>query len=238
MLKASAGIGAALVVSACGNSDPQVFAGAVTDAAPQPVVNTPTSIPTTAPLTPEPFATDAVPPETNEAQPAPEPTEAPSTTAAIEAAIVGELVVSFTYTQGIGGKNERPYIAVWIENEAGELLETVSLWYEQGRRGARWLDHLDRWWAVDQSRIAGGGVDDSVVISSATRQAGSHAVAWDGTIDGTVAAAGRYFVCVEAAREEGPLSLVRETFDLVGSSFEAALPDSGELSAVTVRTSV
>ena len=148
------------------------------------------------------------------------------------------MIISFTYTQVGAGKNERPYVAVWIENAAGELAETVALWYQQERRGERWLDHMDRWWEVDQSRIVGGGIDDSAAISSATRDPGSYAVAWDGAIDGNAAQPGSYFVCIEAAREEGPYSLIREPLTLSGTLTQTALPDNGELSAATVRIDV
>lgn len=253
LLKASAGFGAALALPACGNDDVEVFAGALTDpVTSQPPTSSPPAATATAtppPLPPETVIAAPPPtarPEAPDDQEAPSPTvieEPPTTTpapvvpAGPAAAVAGELVISFAYTQGAGGKNERPYIAVWIENEAGELIETVSLWYQQRRRGERWLDHLDRWWDRDQTRIAAGGSDDAAVISSATRQAGAYAVAWDGTFAGAVAPAGRYFVCIESAREEGPYSLVREAFDLTGSLPESSLPDSGELSALTVRTS-
>ena len=253
LLKATAGLGAALVLpTACGNGDAEVFAGAVTDpvsrgaetagqvgsaAAEQ------TPVPTTPPVTVEP-AVDPTP--SAESLPTPEPSATPEATATTEptatavpvVAVAGEMVISFTYTQVGAGKNERPYIAVWIENEAGELAETVSLWYQQERRGERWLDHLDRWWERDQSRIIGGGVDDSVTISSATREPGAYAVAWDGTIDGVPAQPGTYFLCIEAAREEGPYSLIREPLTLTGSLAATALPDNGELSAATVRIDV
>lgn len=279
LLKASAGLGAALILPACGNDDAQVFAGALTDAVappsaatndanasvptePIPLVETPgpaqastaeaepTVIPesvASAEPTPAPdpsVATEPTP--VAESTAVPEPTAAPTSTPTPEptaaplaaVAVAGEMIVSFTYTQGATGKNERPYIAVWIENAAGELLTTVALWYQQRRRGERWLDHLDRWWDRDQLRIAGGGGDTAAAISSATRQAGSYAVAWDGAVGGTPASPGQYYLCVESAREEGPYSLVREALELVGSLAETALPGNGELSAVTARTSV
>jgi len=148
------------------------------------------------------------------------------------------MVVSFTYTRVGEGKIESPYVAVWIENAAGELLETVSLFYEQSRRGARWLDHLDRWWAVDVERIAAGGTDTAATISSATRPPGAYAVAWDGFAAGTQLPSGDYFICVESAREDGPYSLIREPFTLNGTLSETRLPDDIELSNASVRIDV
>ncbi len=145
------------------------------------------------------------------------------------------MVIAFTYTRDVGGKIESPYVAVWIEDEQGFLVETVALFYQQERRGNRWLDHLDRWFTVDAQRIAAGGADTTATISSATRPPGAYAVAWDGLSSGEVVPAGRYFICIEAVREEGPYSLIREPFDLVGSLAETALPDTGELSSASVR---
>lgn len=256
VLKASAGVGLAAFVPglACGTGDVDVFAGALTDVPPQPTTPPVTVEPVlgdgeaqaeepapqaTAEPVPEPTINSATP--TAEAPTAtPEPTATPLPTATPEptVAVAGDMVIAFTYTQGIGGKNERPYIAVWIEDAAGDLVQTVSLWYEQGRRGARWLDHLTRWWEGDQFRISGGGQDTAATISSATREAGSHAVVWDGNVGGVPAAPADYFVCIEAAREEGPYSLIREPFTLTGALASTSLPDSGELSAATVRIDV
>jgi len=246
VLKASAGVGLAALVPglACGTGDVDVFAGALTDLAPEPTTPPVTVEPVVSepavgdqPAQPDPTAepaatVDAAP--TAEATATPAPTPTPEPTVAVD----GEMVISFTYTQALGGKNERPYIAVWIEDAAGELVTTVSLWYEQGRRGARWLDHLTRWWESDQFRISSGGQDTAATISSATRDAGSHAVVWDGTVDGVPSLPGDYFVCIEAAREEGPYSLIRVPFALAGSLPLTVLPDQGELSAATVGINV
>ena len=238
MLKASAGAGLAALVPGlgCGTGDTEVFAGALTDLPPEP---------TTAPVVADDLAaapTPTEPPAVIEPTPGststPEPTATTIPTPEPTMAVDGEMVISFTYTQGVGGKNERPYVAVWIEDAAGELAETVALWYQQQRRGERWLDHLTRWWDVDQARINGGGVDDSTTISSATREAGSYAVVWDGRIDGVDAPPADYFVCIEAAREEGPYSLIRVPLALTGRLAETALPGDGELSAASVRIDV
>ncbi len=219
MLKASLGASAFALVPglACGNDDSEVFAGATAE--PQPTTTT-TAAPTTteAPATTTDPATGAT---------ADAPTGAP--------AVSGEMVISFTYTQAVGGKNERPYVAVWIEDAAGELATTVALWYEQGRRGDRWLDHLSRWFDADLERIAAGGRDDVATVSSATRAPGTYAVVWDGTVADFPAIAGDYFVCVEAVREEGPYSLIRQPFTLTGELADTALPADGELSEASVR---
>ncbi len=217
MLKASLAAGTVALVPgiACGTNDAATFAGAATRPVPDP---------TPAPATPE----EA--PTTQE-----EPTSPPEAEGPGPLAVQGEMVIAFTYTQAAGGKNEPPYVAVWIEDARGELATTVSLWYEQGRRGDRWLDHLSRWYEAEADRVASGGVDGVATVSSATRTPGSYAVVWDGTIAGEAAPAADYFVCIEAVREDGPYSLIREPLMLDGALTETLLPDDGELSAATVR---
>ena len=241
MLKAVAGLGlAAAIPTACGNDDVDVFAGALTDPV-RSSPNTPTStavpapVPTTPPIT-EPTETPSA--ASSEVAAEPTATAAPTPSPIPLVAVAGEMVISFTYTQGPTGKNERPYVAVWIEDEAGELVDTIALFYQLERRGERWLDHLTRWYEVDQARISTTGIDDAATVSSATRQPGTYAVAWDGTINGMTAPPGLYYICIEAAREEGPYSLIREPFNLAGALASTALPDDGELSAATARIDV
>ncbi len=146
----------------------------------------------------------------------------------------GTMVIAFTYEQASGGKNVPPYIAVWIEDGAGNLLTTVSLWYQQFGRGERWLPDLTRWYNVDQSRISGGGPDTVDAISGPTRSPGSYQVAWDGMGTGGTAPAGNYFICIESARERGPYSLIRESMNLDGSSRQQNLSADGELTNASV----
>ncbi|MEZ5226210.1 MAG: DUF2271 domain-containing protein, partial [Acidimicrobiales bacterium] len=108
---------------------------------------------------------------------------AAETTAAAEATTTGavfpsgaELLVDFTYEASGSGRILNPYIAVWIEDADGNLVKTISLWYEQSGKGAKYLNHLQGWAAA-----TGQTVDEST--SGATRVAGSYTVAWDGTDD-------------------------------------------------------
>ncbi len=171
---------------------------------------------------------------------APATETAPATTTGNGAAAVApgqDLVIAFTYQQLPGGKNVPPYIAVWIEDAAGSLVETVALWYQQFGRGERWLPDLRRWFGVDQQRIAEGGSDVVAAVSGPTRQPGSYQVAWAGRVDGgATASAGTYHVCIESARERGPYSLVRQSVELKGSSIQIELPADNELVDASVRT--
>ncbi len=139
-----------------------------------------------------------------------------------------DLVVDFTYTKADGGKNVPPYIAVWIEDDSGDLVETVVLWYQQFGRGENWLPDLRRWY-----NTTGGSATDS----GPTRAPGRHQVAWGGSSEfGEPMPPGRYYVCVESARERGPYSLVRTAVDLNGSAVNIQLGTDGELTAASART--
>lgn len=118
-----------------------------------------------------------------------------------------------------------PYIAVWVENSAGKLVKTVSLWHLQNGQD-RWLSELYRWYA------ASSGVD---TVSGATRAAGSYTVSWDLTdADGKAVSDGTYTICIEATREHGAYSLVTGKVAVKGKAISQKFDDSSELSAVSV----
>lgn len=176
--------------------------------------------------------------QTTAQEPTPSTTTAPADTGGAAAVAPGQdLVIAFTYQQLPGGKNVPPYIAVWIEDAAGSLVETVALWYQQFGRGERWLPDLRRWFGVDQQRIAEGGSDVVAAVSGPTRQPGSFQVAWAGRVGGgATAPAGTYHICIESARERGPYSLVRQSVELNGSSIQIELASDNELVEASVKT--
>jgi hypothetical protein len=141
-----------------------------------------------------------------------------------------ELTVRFTYTTAdAGGRIQNPYVAVWIEDEAGALVKALGLWFGQDGEGSRYLNELRRWYSVD------GSQDTVDTVSSATRTPGDFSLVWDGTAhDGSAAPVGTYFTCIEAAREHGPYSLIRQSVDLGTTDVKTDLPDDGELSGASV----
>lgn len=159
-------------------------------------------------------------------------TTRPTTTRPAPAAALpsgSDLVISFAYEQVGAGRNLPPYIAVWIEDAGGNLVDTVALWFQQFDRGETWLPDLRRWYSV-----SGGVTTDS----GPTRGPGDHQVAWNGRLtSGQTAPAASYFVCVEAAREDGPYSLVRSAVNLNGSGVNTQLGSNVELFSVSARTS-
>lgn len=138
------------------------------------------------------------------------------------------MIVAFTYQQAPGGKNLAPYTAVWLEDADGSLVHTVALWRQQDPKGAKYLPELKRWFSVNETQP--DGIDAVDVVASPTRFPGQFAVTWAGESDLTgVAAAGPYFICIEASREDGPYSLIREQIPLTGQPIEQTLPDSSEI---------
>lgn len=137
------------------------------------------------------------------------------------------LNIQFTVATQTTGRVKRPYVAVWIEDPAGKTVRNLTVWVSQGRQNPRWLAELRRWTRDNGDLVS--------TVSSATRNPGSYAVAWDGKNDkGALLAQGDYYVCLETAREHGPYSLVREKLSLGTSSFKKALGTDNDIEAASV----
>lgn len=209
-LASHAAAGVALTLpAACGNSDASTFAEATT--------------------LPNEQSADLDNSPSGESAPSSTPTTAQANTdLAAEVGADTELLVSFTYEASSTDRAKRPYIAVWIEDTNGALVDTVSLWYDQGEKGQKWLDDLRQWYNT-------AGLSDTT-MSSATRVAGDYVVAWDATdIDGNPVLQGDYVVFVEAAREHGPTSLTSATISIGEDPAVTTLADDEELSAVSTQ---
>ncbi len=163
-------------------------------------------------------------------------TGAPTTTAAAAAkglSAASELAISFAYTAS-GGNVKNPYIAVWVEDASGAMVDTVELWLQSGK-GERWWNELRRWNSQESARVGSGGVPTVQTLTGATRRPGSYDVAWNCShYDGTKCAPGTYFLCLEASREKGPYGLIREQIDLGTTPFVRTLTPNGELTSAKV----
>lgn len=203
-------------LAACGANDADVFADSSSAAGSS---TEPQAAPTTAAgeSTVAPTTTDEAVPTTSGAEGAVFPTAA-------------ELAVAFTYEVGdSGGRILNPYIAVWIEDPDGNLVDTISLWYLQSQKGLRWIDDLRRWYSVSDQ-----GADTS--MSGATRVAGAYTVVWDGTdLDGQPVAQGDYVLYIEAAREHGPYSIASSPITIGDTAFSATLADNSEIVAASAE---
>lgn len=99
----------------------------------------------------------------------------------------------------------RPYVAVWVEDEAGEPVRTLCLWIQR----ERWLRDLRRW-----HRYHGSDRELIDAVTRATRNPGRYDLVWDGCDDaGRVLPLGRYTVFIEAAREHGSYQVTSGAID-------------------------
>ncbi|SMB78370.1 DUF2271 domain-containing protein [Deinococcus hopiensis] len=137
------------------------------------------------------------------------------------------LTITFKVATQAGGRVKRPYVAVWIEDAQGNPVRTLSVWAETTGRGPRWIPDLRRWYRENSALLD--------TVSSATRNPGSYALAWDGKTDkGTLVSQGDYYVCIEAAREHGPYSLVREKVTVGSATFKKTLSANNDIEAASV----
>ena len=101
--------------------------------------------------------------------------------------------LDFTLSLPQGGK--RPYVAVWIQDDAGKPVRTVTFWANK----PKYYKDMPAWWKIGQK--------DSTLLKAvtrATRSRGHHSVVWDGLDDaGKPLPPGTYTVNLEVAREHG-----------------------------------
>jgi hypothetical protein len=110
-------------------------------------------------------------------------------------------------------------------------VRTLALWF----RKPRWLPDLRQWYRDDQMRSQAGRTDISQTVSSATRPAGSYTLKWDGKDnEGRPVKAGKYTICIEAAREHGGYDIQRQELNFDSKEQRVTLPAANELGAVTL----
>lgn len=217
--------------AACGgNDDAEVF-GAADTATTQPNTAPPTTPTTTADTVAITAPTTTAPTTTAPAS-TPATTES-STTSGAAFPAGGELVVDFTYApESSDGRVRNPYVAVWIEDAAGNYVSTLAVWYEQSGKGTRWLGDLRAWMSSSDGQVP-------ETSTGATRSAGAYSLVWDGTdLDGNQVAQGDYVVWVEAAREHGPYGVTSATISVTDAGATVTLPDDGELTALSATLTV
>ena len=142
-----------------------------------------------------------------------------------------ELSIDINLPRIEDARYRRPFVAVWVEDADHYPVRTLALWFDK----SRWLPDLKQWYRDDQVRSLTEGTDISQTISSATRSPGHYTLKWDGKDnEGKSVKAGKYTICIEAAREHGGYDLQRHELDFNGNPQKAVMPEAKELGAATL----
>ncbi len=150
---------------------------------------------------------------------------AQATTAALPANM--ELGIHFGLQASTKGIYHKPYVAVWVENSAGDVVKTISLWREQEDNKKKYLSNLRKWFRSARTPD---------MVSSPTRGAGQYSVVWDGLDSkGQRVPQGEYTLFIEAARETGPYQRVRMPLTLGSKPQKATAQDNGDLVNVSAE---
>ena len=147
-----------------------------------------------------------------------------------------ELAVDLEIAAQQGARYHRPYVAVWVEDEAGKPVRTLSAWVNTEGKGPRYFRELRRWFSAEREQQAAGGPDLIATVSSATRLPGQYSVTWNGRDDrGNVVDQGTYRVFIEASREHGTYQLLQQDLSLTTKPVAADLPGGEEIGRARVE---
>lgn len=92
-------------------------------------------------------------------------------------------------------EGERPYVAIWIEDDQQQHVKTLAVWGND----EKWLRQMDYW-----SKVFKGDPTLIAKVTRATRDVGKYELAWDGTdTQGRRVPQGKYDVWVEVSYEHG-----------------------------------
>lgn len=127
------------------------------------------------------------------------------------------------------GRYLRPYLAVWIEDDKGEPVRTLALWFNN----YRWLPDLRRWYTKNYTKTQNSEFMQSV--TSATRPAGKYSFRWDGIDDqGNSRKPGKYMVYIEVVREHGTYQLIKQPVEINYTPQRFELPPGTEVSSAVI----
>ncbi len=142
-----------------------------------------------------------------------------------------ELLISLELSRIENQAYRRPFVAVWIEDGERMPVKTLALWYDK----PRWLPDLKQWYRGERLRSLAEGNDLTATISSATRPPGKYTLKWDGNDQsGKPVKAGRYTICIEAAREHGTYQVMRQEVEFNGKPRQFQLPGNTEVAAAAL----
>ncbi len=122
---------------------------------------------------------------------------------------------------------ERPYAAVWIEDDQGRHVVTLALW----GRNRRWASELTNWWRKD-----GDAADQVDAIGRASRGPGEYRLVWNGADKvRKPAPPGDYTVVIEVSREHGGHTTARQQIACRQGAAEAQFVPNRELAGAQLR---
>jgi FAD:protein FMN transferase len=139
-----------------------------------------------------------------------------------------ELAVTIELAHFAGNVN-RPYLAIWVEDESMTPVRVLALWYSKDR----YLIEMKAWYNVAEAFPDAGNFAHS--IASATRSPGKYTFNWNGKDDsGKLVAPGKYTVYIEAAREHGTYQLMHQEVDCNGQPAKADLKGNVEIAGASL----
>lgn len=122
---------------------------------------------------------------------------------------------------------KRPYVAVWVERKGERrALTTLAVWHED----EKWLKDIRRWW-----RKAGRYSADVDGVTGATRAPGTYKLSWNGKNSNGEALSGEFLICLEAVREHGNRTLIKQIVRLGDGAQTYTIAAGDELGPVTVK---
>ncbi|MCB5161076.1 DUF2271 domain-containing protein [Marinomonas algarum] len=131
------------------------------------------------------------------------------------------LDVAFDIPQVNTGKNARPYVAIWAENQ-GES-KPLLVWHLQDKQD-EWLSDLRRWWR----KI--GRYDSHIdSMTGATKGPGHYNERFE------INDWEKFTLYVEAARENGGHSLVKTKINLLDDTHQYHIPADTEIGNITIK---
>ncbi len=123
----------------------------------------------------------------------------------------------------------RPYLAVWVEDESMKAVRVLALWYNKDR----YLVEMKAWYNVAEAFPDAGNFAHS--IASATRPPGKYTFNWNGKDDtGRLVPPGKYTVYIEAAREHGTYQLMHQEVDCNGQPAKVDLKGNIEIAGASL----
>ena len=141
-----------------------------------------------------------------------------------------ELVINLEIRQFARFRVNRPYVAVWVDDENKRAVRDLAIWYGK----PRYLSDLRAWRRSNGNRFAYQNSNISS-ISSSTRPPGKYTLKWDGKDDnGALVKPGKYIINIEAAREHGTHQLMSQEMTFTGSTNQINLNGNVEIASASL----